>query len=317
MQYRRLGDAGMKVSTVSLGGWINYGEGKVAEGEAKHIVEKAYESGINFFDIADIYGRGEAEKQIGAILKQFPRHTLVISSKVFFPMSDDINDRGLSRKHIIESIDKTLERIGTDYIDIYFCHRPDPETPIRETAQAMHDLINKGKVLYWGTSEWEAHQITEAHAICERFGWHLPKTEQPQYSMLYRERVEEQILPATDSRGIGLVVWSPLAMGMLTGKYDDGVPEDSRFSREDWAKQRFMNDANAARVRKLKAIADDLGITRAQLALAWVLRNPGVSSVITGATKITQVEDNMKAAEIELSSEHVEQIEAILTESAV
>lgn len=312
MKYRRLGDAGMKVSVVSLGGWINYGEGKVEENIGRQIIETAYENGINFFDIADIYGKGESEKEMGAILAQYDRHTLVVSSKVFWPMSDDINDRGLSRKHILESVEKSLDRLAMDYLDIYFCHRPDPETPIRETAQAMHDLVEQGLVHYWGTSEWEASQIAEAYHICDKYGWHLPKTEQPQYSMLYRDRVEKHILPTTEKLGIGLVPWSPLAMGMLTGKYDDGVPEDSRFGREDWAKKRFLTDANAEKVRALKPIADDLGISRAQLALAWVLRQDGVSSVITGATRPSQVEDNVKAAEVELSAEIVAKIESIL-----
>ena len=312
MKYRRLGDAGMKVSVVSLGGWINYGEGKVPDAEASAIVEKAYELGINFFDLADVYGKGGAEKQMGAILNQFPRHTLVISTKVFGAMSDDVNDRGLSRKHIMESIDKSLERLGTDYIDIYFCHRPDPNTPIRETASVMNDLIAQGKVMYWGTSEWEGHQIVEAYEVCERYGWQLPKTDQPQYSMLFRERVEGQILPVTKPRGIGLVPWSPLAGGMLTGKYDDGIPEGTRFAKEDWAANRYITDKNSAIVRSLKPIADELGITRAQLALAWLLREEGVSSVITGATKVSQVEDNVKAAEVELSADQIERIEKIL-----
>lgn len=314
MKYRNLGNAGMKVSTIALGGWINYGEGKVPDNEARKIVERAYELGVNFYDLADVYGNGEAEKQMGNILKQFPRHTLVISTKVFGAMSDDINDRGLSRKHIFESIDKSLQRLGTEYVDIYFCHRPDPDTPIRETARAMNDLITAGKVMYWGTSEWPAEKIVEAYAICERYGWNLPQTEQPQYSMLFRERVEEQILPVTDPRGIGLVPWSPLAMGMLTGKYDDSIPEDSRFGKEDWAKDRYVTEANREKVRVMKAISDELGITRAQLALAWLLRNPGVSSVITGATKVSQIEDNAEAGEVELSPEMIERIETILTQ---
>jgi voltage-dependent potassium channel beta subunit len=312
MQYRRLGDAGMKVSAVSLGGWINFGEGKVEQDEARRVVETAYESGINFFDLADIYGKGEAEKQMGAVLKQYPRHTMVISTKVFWPMSDEVNDRGLSRKHIMESIDKSLERLGTDYVDIYFCHRPDPETPIIETAHAMHDLVQQGKVLYWGTSVWSAAQIVEAHEICMRYGWHLPKTEQPQYSMLHRNPVEDQILPATHPRGIGIVAFSPLGQGMLTGKYDEGIPQDSRFAREEWAKNRFMNDTNAEKVRKLKPIADELGISRSQLALAWVLRQPGVSSVIIGATKAHQVEENVRAADIRLTEDQINRIDAIL-----
>ena len=184
MQYRRLGDAGMRVSAIAFGGWINYGEGKVAAEEARRAVIRAYENEINYFDLADVYGRGEAEKQMGAVLKQFPRHTLVIATKVYWPMSDDINDRGLSRKHIMESINKSLQRLGTDYVDIYFCHRPDPETPVEETVRAMHDLVTSGKVLYWGTSEWSGAQISEALAVCERYGLYKPKTEQPQYSLL-------------------------------------------------------------------------------------------------------------------------------------
>ncbi|MCB9102323.1 MAG: aldo/keto reductase family protein [Anaerolineales bacterium] len=313
MNYRHLGTAGLQVSTVALGGWINYGEGKVADDEARRVVERAYDLGINFYDLADIYGKGEAEKQMGQMLQRYPRHTLVISTKVFWPMSDDINDRGLSRKHIMESIDRSLQNLGTDYVDIYFCHRPDPETPILETARAMHTLIEQGKVLYWGTSEWPASQIAEAVALCERYLLHPPQVEQPQYSMVYRDRVEKQILPVTQPRGIGLVPFSPLAMGLLTGKYDDGIPDDSRFYREPWAKDRYINDANIERVRRLKPIADELGITRAQLALAWLLREPGVSSVITGATRAAQVEDNVGASEVELSAEILDQIEQALS----
>ncbi|MDZ4672321.1 MAG: aldo/keto reductase family protein [Phototrophicales bacterium] len=314
MQYRRLGDSGMKVSSVSLGGWINFGEGKMAQENAQSVVKSAYENGINFFDLADIYGKGEAEKQMGAILKQFPRHTLVISSKVFWDMSSDVNDRGLSRKHIFESIDKTLARLQTEYIDIYFCHRADPETPMIETCRAMNDIITQGKVMYWGTSEWEGYQILEAYDICRANGWHLPKTEQPQYSMLHRERVEKTVLPVTRSRGVGLVPWSPLAGGMLTGKYDDGIPTDSRFNREEWAKNRYMNESNIHKVKALKSVADELGITRGQLALAWCLRESGVSSVITGATRAEQVVENVKASDVKLTADVISQIEEILND---
>ncbi|KAB8141958.1 aldo/keto reductase [Chloroflexia bacterium SDU3-3] len=312
MQYRRLGDAGMKVSAIALGGWINYGEGKVAEDAASATVRRAYEQGINFFDIADIYGNGESEKQMGVLLKDYPRHTLVISSKVFWPMSDDINDRGLSRKHIFESVEKSLRRLGTDYLDIYFCHRPDPETPIEETVRAMDDLVHQGKVLYWGTSEWSGEQIAEACAIADQRNLYAPKTEQPQYSMLYRERVEQEILPVTEPHGLGLVVWSPLGQGMLTGKYDDGLPADSRFAREGWAKERFMTEANIAKVRALRPIAEGLGVSRAQLALAWVLRQGGVSSAIIGATRPQQIDDNVAAAQVSLDAAALDAIEAAL-----
>lgn len=312
MQYRRVGQAGMKVSVIALGGWINFGEGKVAEDTAREVVRTAYEQGINFYDLADEYAKGGAEEQMGALLSEYPRHTLVISTKVFWPMSRDVNDRGLSRKHIMESIDGSLRRLGTDYVDLYFCHRPDPETPILETARAMDDLIHRGKVLYWGTSEWSAEQISEAYELCERYGLYPPQVEQPHYSMLHRRIVENDILPVTEPRGIGLVVFSPLGMGMLTGKYDDGIPADSRFGREDWAARRYVNEENLARVRQLKPIAEELGISRAQLALAWTLRQPGVSSAIIGATRPSQIIDNAAAAEVALQPDVIDRIDQIL-----
>ncbi|HUY76902.1 MAG TPA: aldo/keto reductase family protein, partial [Ktedonobacterales bacterium] len=300
MQYRRLGSAGMQVSAVALGGWINFGEGKMGEENARQIVEAAYEQGINFYDLADVYERGEAERQMGGVLKRYPRNTLVISSKLFWQMSDDVNDRGLSRKHIMESIDRSLERLQTDYLDIYFCHRYDERTPLLETARAMNDLIQRGKILYWGTSEWSGAQLAEATALCERYNLYPPQAEQPQYSMLYRERVETEILPVTEPRGIGLVVWSPLAQGMLTGKYDDGLPEGSRFAKDEGMRERFVTDENVAKARNLKVVADELGVTRSQLALAWALRQPGVSCVITGATRPDQVTENVRAADVTL-----------------
>lgn len=303
----------MRVSAVSFGGWINWGEGKLAEDEARRIVLRAYELGINFFDLADIYGRGKAEEQMGQTLRQFPRHTLVISTKVFWPMSDDVNDRGLSRKHIVESIHRSLKRLGTDYVDLYFCHRPDPETPLLETARTMHDLVTQGKVLYWGTSEWSGAQIQAVLDICDKHNLVRPQTEQPQYSMLVRDVVENDVIPVAQPNGIGLVVWSPLAQGMLTGKYDDGIPsEGTRFSRETWLKDRYFTEANMKKVKRLKPIADELGLTRGQLALAWCLRQKSVSSVITGATKVAQLEENVKAAEVTLSDDVIARVEAIL-----
>jgi voltage-dependent potassium channel beta subunit len=312
VQYRRLGNSGLKVSAVSLGAWTTYGGSVQDKKLIADIVEKAVAGGVNFFDNADIYAKGEGERFLGEVLKDYTRHQLVLSTKVFWPMTDNVNDRGLSRKHISESIDMSLERMQTDYVDIYFAHRYDPETPMEEIVEAFSDVIRSGKALYWGTSEWTAAQIAEAHTYAKANGLVAPVTEQPQYSMLYRERVEEQILPVTHPKGIGLVVWSPLAMGMLTGKYDDGIPEDSRFASNDTFKDRFFNNDNVSRVKALKGVADELDISRAQLALAWVLRQPGVSSVITGATKVSQIEDNMTAAEVELSEAHIAKIDEIL-----
>jgi len=314
MNYRRLGNSGLKVSTISLGAWTTYGGSVQDKQVIREIVDKALAGGVNFFDNADVYERGKGEEFLSEILNDagVPRHHLVLSTKVFWPMSDDVNDRGLSRKHILESIEMSLDRMGTDYVDIYFAHRYDPETPLEETVEAFSDVVRSGLVHYWGTSEWTGAQIAEAHTYARENGLVAPVTEQPQYSMLYRERVEKEILPVTEKKGVGLVVWSPLAMGMLTGKYDEGVPEDSRFGKNENFGKRFLTDENARRVRELKGVADELGVTRAQLALAWVLRQPGVSSVITGATKVSQMEDNLGAAEVELSPEQVEKIQGIL-----
>lgn len=312
MQYRRLGDAGMKVSTIALGGWINYGEGKVPQQAAEAVVRTAYERGISLYDLADVYGHGEAEKQMGAMLAQYPRHTLVISTKVYFPMSDDVNDRGLSRKHIFESIAQSLRRLGTDYVDIYFCHRPDEETPIAETAHAMHDLITQGKVLYWGTSMWSAAQLDEAFTVCARDSLYQPRVEQSRYSMLTRERVEDDILPLVARHGAGVVAFSPLAQGTLTGKYDESIPPDTRFAREGWAAQQNLTTQHRDTVRRLAPIATRLGISRSQLALAWALRQPSVSSVITGATTANQVADNARAGDLTLDAETLREIEGVL-----
>ncbi len=312
MNYRRLGHAGMKVSEISLGGWTTFGGSLKDQELARQIITTAYENGINFFDIADIYAKGASEEMMGAVLKDFPRHSLVISSKVFWPMSDDVNDRGLSRKHIMESIDNSLARIGTDYLDIYFCHRYDEDTPLEETIRAMDDLVHQGKILYWGTSEWSAAQIQDALNICERYNLYKPQTEQPQYNMLYRQRIEQEVLPVTAPNGMGLVVWSPLASGLLTGKYDDEVPSDSRLANIDFLADNYLKDELRGAVKQLKPIADDLGVTRAQLAIAWTLRQPGVSSAITGATKVTQLEETLKAIEIDISEDALGQIDSIL-----
>jgi len=304
MKYRRLGQAGMKVSAIALGGWTTFGESIQDADVARDILLKAYESGINFFDIADAYARGASERMMGKVLRDLARHTLIISSKLYWPMSDDVNDRGLSRKHIMESVNKSLQRIGTDYLDIYYCHRYDPETPLEEVVRAMDDLVHQGKVLYWGTSEWTGAQIAEAVGLARQYNLYRPQVEQSGYNLTRRRRVEQEIIPAVRAHGIGLTTFSPLANGILTGKYDDGVPEDSRAARNENLRAR-LSDEVRDKVRALKPIADDLGVTRAQLAIAWILRNPEVSSVITGATKPEHVAGNVRAADLELSEDVV------------
>lgn len=302
MPYRNLGRSGLKLSSFSLGGWTTFGGTVKDFTSVRSILHLAYESGINFFDIADIYAKGESERIMGAALKDFPRHELVISSKVFWPMSDDINDKGLSRKHVLESVNKSLQRIGTEYLDIYFCHRYDPETPVEETVRIMDDLIHHGKILYWGTSEWTAAQIQEAMDVCERWGYYKPQVEQPQYSLIAREKFETDVRPKAFQHGMGLVTWSPLASGMLTGKYDNGVSE-GRLSRVDWLKETLYTEKNVQRVRDMKKIADDLGCTRGQLALAWLAAQPQLTSVILGATNIEQLKENLGALKINITSE--------------
>ncbi len=311
MRYRRVGDSGLRVSALSLGGWTTFGMSVSDPEQTRALITTAYDNGINFFDIADSYGRGAAERAMGEVFKEFPRNTLVISSKVYWPISDDVNDRGLSRKHIMESIDRSLRNIGTDYLDLDFCHRYDTETPTEETVRAMDDLIHQGKILYWGTSEWTDEQIQEALDICEDYGLYRPIVEQPQYNLLHRQRVEETILPLAEEEGIGLVVWSPLGGGLLTGKYDNGLPEDSRLARNESMAQSMLREEVLDAVRQLKPIADELGITRAQLAIAWVLRQPGVSSAITGATKISQLEETLKAVEVELDASVLEHLDEL------
>lgn len=314
MQYRNLGNAGIKVSAVALGGYTTFGDSIQDLGLARRIILAAYESGINFFDIADQYAYGESERMMGAVLLDLPRHTLVISSKVFWPMSEEINDRGLSRKHIIESVEKSLKRIGTDYLDIYFCHRYDPDTPLEEVVRAMDDLVHQGKVLYWGTSMWTGAQIVEAVGLAQRHNLYVPRVEQPGYSLMRRGRVEGEILPAVRRHGIGLTTFSALHGGLLTGKYDDGIPENSRAARMEGMRER-INEETVGKVHRLKAVADTLGMTRAQLAIAWVLRQPEVSSVITGASSPEQVEGNARAADVALTEDILGQLDTLFPAS--
>lgn len=309
MNYRRVGKSGLKVSEIAIGGWLTFG-GTVDGARTARIVRAAIDRGVNFIDLSDIYARGEAEKAVGQAISGIKRSDLVISTKLFWPMSDNANDRGLSRKHIMESIDKSLQRIGTDYIDIYFCHRFDPETEVEETVRAMDDLVRAGKVLYWGTSVWTEAQIERAIGDADRFGAYRPIVEQPRYNMLDRH-IETEILPICRKYGLGLTVWSPLAQGLLTGKYNDSVPSGTRGATTEWLK-RDLTDENIAKVRKLTALADAYNVRVSQLALAWALRLPEVSAVLTGATDEKQLEENLGASEFELSEAVIEKIEAIL-----
>lgn len=312
MNYRRLGKSGLKVSALSLGGWTTFGDSVTDHRLARDIIVKAYDSGINFFDIADAYARGEAEKLMGSVFKLFPRHTLIVSSKAFWPMSDDVNDRGLSRKHLVESVNASLRRIGTDYLDLFFCHRWDEETPLEETVRTLDDLVHQGKILYWGTSEWTGAQIQAALDLCERHNLVKPQVEQPLYNLIARRKVEGDVLPVAEKNGIGLVVWSPLASGLLTGKYDDALPDDSRLARLEVLRDQWHKGESIAAIRRLKAVADDLGVTRAQLALAWALRQPGVSSAITGATRPAQLDETLKAVDLTLDNDTLARMDAIM-----
>lgn len=304
MPYRKLGKSGVTLSAFSLGGWITFGGHVRDKKEIQKIHTLAFEAGINFFDIADVYARGESEILMGAALKEFPRHELVISSKAFWPMSEDVNDKGLSRKHLMESVEKSLKRIGTDYLDLYFCHRFDPETPLEETIRAMDDLIHQGKILYWGTSEWTGSQLSDCQQICRDGGYYRPIVEQPQYNLITRDKFERDTLPAIQKFNMGTVTWSPLASGMLTGKYDSGV-NTGRLAQGNlsWLKESLVTEENIKRVKEMKKIADELECSRSQLAIAWVAEQPGVSSVILGASSAEQLQENLGAIEVEITPE--------------
>jgi voltage-dependent potassium channel beta subunit len=311
MPYRSLGRCGTKVSVFGLGGWTTFGESVGDADTVRGIITAARDAGVNFFDIADVYAKGESERAMGKVLGEFPRHELVISTKVFFPMSDDVNDRGLSRKHIVESIDKSLKRIGTDYVDVYFCHRFDEATPLEETARAMDDLVRAGKVLYWGTSEWTGDKLRTTHALCDLRNLHRPQVEQPQYSLLARGRFEQKVRAAVDLLGMGVVVWSPLASGLLTGKHDGGIAKGSRLERLDWLREQVHDEEKIRKVRAFKKVADEMGCSRTQLALAWAAGRPSVSSVILGATRIDQLKENLGALSVKPSREVLAKLDAL------
>lgn len=313
MEYRRLGSAGVKVSAISLGAWLTYGSSRVEFEAAENCIHKAIELGVNFIDVADIYAMGQAEITVGKVLKNYKRSDLVVSTKAYWAMSDNVNDRGLSRKHIFESVENSLKRFDMEYIDIFFCHRYDDETPTEETVRAISDLIQQGKIMYWGSSMWSAANINEAVGIANATGAHRPVTEQPLYNMLDRDQVEGEVEQACQMHGIGLVVWSPLAQGVLTGKYNEGIPDQSRATSvdKDWFARQIAEN-RIERVRKLSTLAAEMGTSMAALALAWAMKNPVVSSVITGATRPSQVEENMKALDVKITPEIDAKIEEIL-----
>lgn len=311
MEYRRLGGTGLKVSEISLGSWLTYG-GYVERENAVNSIHAAYDEGINFFDTANVYERGEAEKVVGEALKRYPRESYVLATKVFGKMGDGPNDSGLSRKHIIEQCNASLSRLGLDYVDIYYCHRYHPETPVHETLRALDDLVRQGKVLYVGVSQWTAAQMTEALGTADRYLLDRIVVNQPVYNMFDRY-IEPEIIPLGLREGIGQVVYSPLAQGLLTGKYKPGseAPADSRAAKLGWNEER-LNQERIAKVGELSKIADELGIRTSQLAIAWILRQPNVASALVGASRPEQVRENASASGIKLSADVLERIEKIL-----
>ena len=319
MEYRLLGRSGLRISALSLGAWVTYGE-QVGEEIAYQCMTAAREAGVNFFDNAEVYGHGNAEVVMGNVIKKtgWKRSDLVISTKIFWGGRGP-NDTGLSRKHIFEGTNASLKRLQMDYVDLLFCHRPDKYTPIEETVWAMNSIINQGKALYWGTSEWSAEQIMEAYGIARREHLIPPSMEQPEYNMFDRQRVEREYFPLYHKIGLGTTTFSPLASGLLTGKYNQGIPEGTRITLPGygWLRETFENEearANIEKVKLMMPIAKEIGCSMAQLALAWCLKNPHVSTVITGASKPSQVTENMKALEIvgQLTDELMERLEAIL-----
>jgi voltage-dependent potassium channel beta subunit len=302
MEYRRLGRSGLKVSVLSFGSWVTFGP-QLDTSLAADCMAAASESGVNFFDNAEVYSGGESERIMGKVFAQlkWPRHNYVVSTKLYWGLHGSVNMRNtLNRKYLMHAIDGSLERFGLDFVDIVFCHRADPATPIEETVRAMSDIISDGKALYWGTSEWAADEIRAAWEIAERHHLHRPVVEQPQYNLLWRERVEREYARLYEDIGLGLTTWSPLGSGLLTGKYLDGVPEGSRASLPgyEWLRNMLTDPKSNEKVRSLKAISDELGCTLAQMSLAWCIKNPHVSTVMTGASRVKQVEENMRAIEV-------------------
>ncbi|HEX8806792.1 MAG TPA: aldo/keto reductase family protein [Candidatus Aquilonibacter sp.] len=313
MKYRSLGHSGLKLSVIGVGSWLTFG-GNVDRDTARACIQKAWDAGVNFVDTANVYAHGGAEEVLGPIVGELNRDELVLATKVYFPVGDGVNERGLSRKHIRDQVHHSLRRLRVDYIDLYQCHRYDLTTPIEETCEMMNDLVRAGTVLYWGTSEWNADQIASAVILCRGRGWAVPVSNQPQYSALWR-RIEERVLPACEEYGLGNVVWSPLAMGILTGKYTDTAhpPVGTRAAgpNREMMEEYFTQPVLDA-VQQLQPLAAQAGISMSQMALAWVLRQRAVTSAIVGATNLRHISDNVAAGDIELSTDLVERINTIL-----
>lgn len=320
MEYRRLGKSGLQVSVLSFGSWVSFSK-QITDKTADELMGIAYDKGINFFDNAEVYALGESEKMMGRVLKKkkWDRTSYTVSSKVFWGWrgkENKPNQTGLSRKHIMEACDEALQRLQVDYLDMYFCHRPDKGTPVEETVWAMNHLLQQGKILYWGTSEWSGVEIMEAHKVAQQYKLIGPTMEQPQYNLFERDKMENEFLQLFKTVGLGTTIWSPLASGLLSGKYNDGVPKNSRFALQgfDWLKDRWMLDDKVKKVQKLSGLAAKMGVTTAALSIAWCIKNPNVSTAILGATKKQQLLDNLKALEVmeKLTPEVTEKIESIM-----
>ena len=303
MDYRNLGKSGLKVSVLSFGSWITFSR-QVDEKLALNLMEYAYDHGVNFFDNAEVYENGAAEEIMGNVLKKtaWTRDSYIVSSKVFWGGSKP-TQRGLSKKHIHDACHAALKRLNVDYLDLYFCHRPDPETPIIETVFAMNDLITQGKILYWGTSEWKANQLIEAYKCASKYGLRGPTMEQPEYNLFNRTNLEVDLKPVIEAYGLGTTIWSPLCSGMLTGKYQNGIPDDSRFALADydWLKRRYESEVGRERIQKVQQLSDmiqDLGCSLAQFSIAWCAKNKDVSTIILGASKLDQLKENMEALKV-------------------
>lgn len=322
MEYKRLGKSGLQISRLSFGSWLTFGK-QIGDTTAEDLMKTAYEGGVNFFDNAEAYAGGKSEEVMGEVLKKmgWKRDSYIVSSKVFFGADGGSGNilptqKGLSRKHVVEACEQALKRLQVDYLDLYFCHRPDKETPIEETVWSMHNLIQQGKILYWGTSEWSAQEIMEAHMVARQYNLIGPTMEQPQYNMLVRDKVEVEFSQIYKTVGLGTTIWSPLASGILTGKYNDGFPDQTRLGIEgmEWLKDMVLVEEKLTKVKKLTAFANELGISMPLLSIAWCLKNDDVSTVILGASKSSQLEENLKVFEIlpQLTDEVMLKIEEIL-----